>query len=115
KDGRLDLKVDPAATTKDPATFALVGRSVARVGIPDKMTGRLTYMQDYRVPGMVHARVVRPPAIGANLESVDEASAADVPGLIRVVRQGNFLAVVAEKEWAAVKAAARIRATWSTW
>ncbi|MGH1574172.1 molybdopterin cofactor-binding domain-containing protein [Methylobacterium sp. P31] len=60
KDGRLDLKVDPAVKTKDPAHFALVGKPVARIDIPEKVTGRFTYMQDYRVPGMVHARVVRP-------------------------------------------------------
>ncbi|MEH3117299.1 MAG: molybdopterin-dependent oxidoreductase [Methylorubrum populi] len=115
RDGRLDLKVDPAARTKDPANFALVGKSVARIDIPDKMTGRFTYMQDLRVPEMVHARVVRPPAIGARLESVDETSVAAIPGLIAVVRQGNFLAVVAEREWAAVKAAGQIEATWSKW
>ncbi|GJE46632.1 Nicotinate dehydrogenase subunit B [Methylobacterium soli] len=115
KDGRLDLKVDPAVATKDPATFALVGKSVARIDIPDKVSGRFTYMQDYRVPGMVHARVVRPPAIGADLQSVDEASVAGIPGLIQVVRQGNFLAVVAEKEWAAAKGAGQIKATWSKW
>ncbi|WP_096483162.1 xanthine dehydrogenase family protein molybdopterin-binding subunit [Methylorubrum populi] len=115
KDGRFDLKIDPAVATKDPAAFALVGKSVARVDIPEKITGRFTYMQDYRVPGMVHARVVRPPAIGAELQSVDEASVAGIPGLIRVVRQGNFLAVVAEKEWAAVKAAGQLKATWSRW
>ncbi|MGA4552481.1 molybdopterin cofactor-binding domain-containing protein [Methylorubrum aminovorans] len=115
KDGRLDLKVDPAVKTKDPADFALVGKSVARIDIPDKITGRFTYMQDHRVPGMVHARVVRPPAIGAELQGVDEASVAGIPGLIRIVRQGNFLAVVAEREWAAVKAAGQLKATWSRW
>ena len=115
KAGRFALKVDHAVITKDPATFGLVGKSVARIDIPEKITGRFTYMQDYRVQGMVHARVVRPPAIGAELQSVDEASVAGIPGLIRVVRQGNFLAVVAEKEWAAVKAAGQIKATWSRW
>lgn len=114
-DGRLDLKVDPAVNTKDPARFALVGKSVARIDIPQKVMGRFTYMQDVRVPGMVHARVVRPPAIGASLESVDEGSVAGIPGVLKVVRQGNFLAVVAEKEWAAVKAAGQLGATWSKW
>jgi CO/xanthine dehydrogenase Mo-binding subunit len=88
---------------------------VARLDIPEKITGRFTYMQDYRVPGMVHARVVRPPAIGATLERLDETSVAHIPGLIQVVRQGNFLAIVAEKEWAAVKAAGQIKAVWSKW
>ena len=114
KDGRLDLKVDPAARIKDAAAFTLVGKPIPRLDIPEKITGRFTYMQDVRVPGMVHARVVRPPAIGARLESVDEASVAGVPGLIKVVREGDFLAVVTEKEWAAVKAAERLKATWSS-
>ncbi|WFT83224.1 molybdopterin-dependent oxidoreductase [Methylobacterium sp. CB376] len=115
KDGRFETKVDPAITTKDPAHFALVGKSVPRLDIPEKMTGRFTYMQDFRVPGMVHARVVRPPAIGATLEGVDDGSVADIPGLIEVVRRGSFLAVVAEREWAAIKAARQLKATWSAW
>jgi len=113
--GHFEMKVDKEVTTKDPAHFALVGKSVARLDIPEKMTGRFTYMQDFRVPGMVHARVVRPPAIGANLESVDESSVAGIPGLIKVVREGNFLAVVAEREWAAIKAAGTLKAQWSSW
>jgi len=66
------LKLDPAkpAVSKDPKDFRFVGKPVPRVDIPDKMTGRFTYMQDFRVPGMLHGRVVRPPAFGAKLESV---------------------------------------------
>src|SRR5258708_23765340 len=70
-------------------------------------------MQDFRVPGMLHGRVVRPPAIGATLESVDEASIKNVAGVVKVVRQGNFLGVVAESEWGAIKAAQRLTASWS--
>jgi CO/xanthine dehydrogenase Mo-binding subunit len=73
-----------------------------------------TYMQDFRVAGMLHGRVVRPPAMGAKLESVDEGSIKGIP-TARVVRQGNFLAVVAENEWAAVKGARQLKATWSKW
>jgi nicotinate dehydrogenase subunit B len=113
--GRFETKVDKEVATKDPAHFALVGKPVARLDIPEKMTGRFTYMQDFRVPGMVHARVVRPPAIGANLEGVDEGSVAGIPGLIKIVREGNFLAVVAEREWAAIKAARALKAQWSSW
>ena len=71
-------------------------------------------MQDFRVPGMLHAHVVRPPAMGARLESVDEGS---IKGIrtARVVRQGNFLAVVADSEWAAIRAARELKATWSSW
>jgi len=72
-------------------------------------------MQDVRVPGMLHARVVRPPAVGAELRSVDESSVSGIKGLRKVVRQANFLAVVADSEWAAVKAASQLTATWSSW
>lgn len=68
-DQRFDLKVDRAAPLKKPADYKLVGKSVPRVDIPAKVTGTFTYMHDFRLPGMLHARVVRPNAIGAKLES----------------------------------------------
>src|SRR5262245_66255801 len=109
------LKLDHAkpATGKDPKDHKLVGKPVPRVDIPDKVTGRFTYMQDFRLPGMLHGRVVRPPAIGATLENVDEASIKDVAGVVKIVRQGNFLGVVAESEWGAIKAAEKLKASWS--
>jgi nicotinate dehydrogenase subunit B len=75
------IKLDPKqpVPTKDPKDFKVVGKSVPRVDIPGKATGTFTYMQDFRVSGMLHARVVRPPAIGATLESVDEGSVKDIP------------------------------------
>jgi CO/xanthine dehydrogenase Mo-binding subunit len=109
------LKLDhtkPAAG-KDPKDYKLVGKPVPRVDIPDKMTGAFTYMQDFRVPGMLHGRVVRPPAFGARLESVDESSIKHVAGVVKVVRQGNFLGVVAQSEWGAIKAAQQLKASWS--
>jgi nicotinate dehydrogenase subunit B len=110
------IKLDPKqpVPTKDPKDFKIVGKSVARVDIPRKVTGTFTYMQDFRLPGMLHARVVRPPAIGAVLEGVDESSLKDIR-TARAVRQGNFLAVVADNEWAAVKGAQKLNATWSKW
>ena len=113
---RFSITLDPKkpVPTKDPKDFKVVGTSVPRVDIPGKATGTFTYMHDFRVPGMLHARVVRPPAIGAQLDSVDEASIKDIP-TARVLRQGNFLAVVAENEWAAVKGARQLKATWSSW
>ena len=113
-DKDFNLKVDPAAPLKNPRDYTIVGQPVPRVDIPGKVTGTHTYMQDFRLPGMLHARVVRPPAIGATLQSVDESSIKSVKGA-RVVRQGSFLAVVAEKEWTAVKAAKALKATWSPW
>src|SRR5579864_4896172 len=109
------LKVDKAAPLKDPATYKIVGQSVPRIDIPGKMTGQFTYMQDFKVPGMLHGRVVRPAAIGATLMSVDESTVKDVPGLVKVVRQGNFLGLVAESEWGAIQAAEKLKASWSNW
>ena len=113
-DKRFDLKVDKDTPVKNPKDHTLVGQPMPRPDIPGKVTGAHTYMQDFRVPGMVHARVVRPPAIGATLQSVDEGSIKQIKGT-RVVRQGSFLAVIADSEWAAVKAAKALRATWSKW
>jgi nicotinate dehydrogenase subunit B len=114
-DRRFQLKLDKDAPLKDSARYTVVGQSIPRVDIPAKVTAQFTYMQDVRVPGMLHARVVRPPALGASLVSVDEGSVAGVRGLRSVVRLGSFLAVVAETEWAAIKAAGRLKATWSKW
>src|SRR5262249_51732405 len=109
------LKVDHTKPpkAKDPKDYKLVGKPVPRVDIPDKVTAKFTYMQDFRVPGMLHGRVVRPPALGAKLESVDEGSIKDIPGIVKVVREGDFLGIVAQNEWAAIKAARQIKATWS--
>jgi CO/xanthine dehydrogenase Mo-binding subunit len=111
------ITLDPKnpVPTKDPKDFALVGKPVQRLDIPDKVTGRFTYMQDFRLPGMLHGRVVRPPAIGATLESVNEDSVKDIPGLLKIVREGNFLGVVATNEWAAIKASHALEARWSNW
>src|SRR5271168_4146009 len=114
-DGTLALALDQNAPLKDPNRYTVVGRSQPRLDIPDKVTGRFTYMQDFRVEGMVHGRVVRPPAIGATLLSVDADSVSDVPGLIKVVRQEDFLAVVAMTEWGAIRAARQLKARWSDW
>jgi CO/xanthine dehydrogenase Mo-binding subunit len=109
------LKVDKTAALKDPAEFKIVGRSVPRVDIPGKVTGEFIYMQDFRLTGMLHGRVVRPPAIGATLLGIDEGSIREIPGLVKVVRMGNFVGVVAETEWGAIKASRQLRVSWSPW
>jgi nicotinate dehydrogenase subunit B len=111
---RLSLKVDPNAPLAAPAGYKSVGRALPRPDVPAKCTGRHVYVHDFSVPGMVHARVVRPPAIGATLLSVDESSVRGIPD-VRVVRIESFLAVIAKDEWAAVRAARAIKATWSEW
>ena len=112
---KLSLKLDPKATLKDPSAYTIVGKSVPRLDIPDKVFGRFTYTHDFKLPGMLHARVVRPPAIKAALVSVDEAAARKVEGFVAVVRKGSFLAVVAKTEWAAIKAAKALGAKWTEW
>ena len=114
-DREFRIKVDKTAPVKDPAAYTLVGKSIPRVDVPAKVTGEFTYMQDVRVDGMLHARVVRPPAIGATLQSVDESSVSGMKGVRRVVRLSNFLAVVADTEWAAIKAGGALKAAWSSW
>jgi nicotinate dehydrogenase subunit B len=110
---RFELKLDPKAPLKNPASYTIVGKPLPRPDVPAKCTGSHRYMQDLTVPGMLHARVIRPPAIKAELVSVDETSIADLGA--KVVRIKNFLAVVAEDEWTAVRAARRLRAQWSEW
>jgi len=109
---RFERTVSGAAPTRDPSSYDAVGQSVPRVDLPAKVFGGAAYVQDLRLPGMLHGRVVRPPTVGATLVAVDEASVRDVPGLVRVVRNGNFLGVVAEREEQAIQAARQLRATW---
>jgi nicotinate dehydrogenase subunit B len=109
------LKVDKNAPLKNPDSYTIVGKSIRRPEIEANVTGRFTYVQDFKISGMVHGRVIRPPTMGATLLSVDESSVAHIPGLVKVVRQGNFLAVTAETEWAAIKGAQQLKADWSQW
>ncbi|WP_407168049.1 molybdopterin cofactor-binding domain-containing protein [Bradyrhizobium sp. ORS 111] len=100
----LHVRAEPASRLKDPASFKVMGQPVPRVDIPAKVTGGAAYVQDMRLPGMVHARVVRPASYGAQLTECDTSAIEKMPGVVRVVRDGSFLAVVAEKEFLAVKA-----------
>ncbi len=103
-DDMLHVPAEPTSPLKDPATFAVIGTALPRVDIPAKLTGGPAYVQDMRPPGLLHARVVRPPSYGAVLEDVDTTAVERMPRVVRVVRDGSFLAVVAEKEYAAVQA-----------
>ena len=77
------------------------------------VTGQFEYVHNVRVPGMLHGRVVRPPAVGATLASVDESSVKDQPGFVKVVVKKNFVGVVAEKPWQAIQAAGKLKVTWT--
>jgi CO/xanthine dehydrogenase Mo-binding subunit len=109
------MTVDPKAPLKDPKEYSIVGKPVARLDIPDKVNGRFTYMQDFKLKRMVHARVVRPRAMKANLVRWNDFDCRRIPGYIGVVRKGSFLAVLGRSEWAAIKASRTIEATWSDW
>jgi nicotinate dehydrogenase subunit B len=101
---RLHVQAQAISKLKDPATFKVMGQPLPRVDIPAKVTGGAAYVQDMRLPGMVHARIVRPPGYGAQLIDCDTSTIEKMPGVVKVVRDGNFLAVVASKEFLAVKA-----------
>jgi len=116
----------PTATPGQPGTIAkpvsqygVVGKAFPRIDIPAKVMGTYTYIQNVRVPGMVHARIVRPRGAGANTVenanplSVDPTSIKDIPG-VQIVQISQFLAVVAPKEYDAIQAAAQLKVTWET-
>jgi nicotinate dehydrogenase subunit B len=115
---RLELADD--APVKAVNAYTIVGQSVPRVDLPAKAAGELVYVHDMRVPGMLHGRVVRPPYagvdagdfVGSSLIAVDESSVRDIPGLVAVIRIGDFVGVIAEREENAVKAAARLKLSW---
>jgi nicotinate dehydrogenase subunit B len=100
----LHVQAQPKSNLKDPATFKIMGQPIPRVDIPAKVTGGEAYVQDMRLPGMVHARIVRPPSYAAVLTECDTSAVEKMPGFVKVVRDGNFLAVVAKKEFQSVKA-----------
>ncbi len=107
------LKVDPKAPVKSPKEYTIVGKSIPRVDIPDKVSGEHPFVHDFRLPGMLHARVIRPLQAGATLVSVDDTDAKKLKGYVQTVRKDNFLAVVCKDEWCAVKAAKAVKANWS--
>ena len=89
--------------------YRIVGKSVQRLDIPGKVFGDASYLQDLRLQGMLHARIVRPPAYRAELTDINVESAAGMPGVIKVVRDGNFVAVIAAREGQARNAAVALR------
>src|SRR5207247_9836473 len=115
---RLALADDVPVKAVD--AYAIVGQSVPRVDLPAKATGELVYVHDVRVPGMLHGRVVRPPYagvdagafVGTSLIAVGESSVRDIAGVVAVVRIGDFVGVVAEREENAIKAASQLKVSW---
>ncbi|GAC1323283.1 MAG: xanthine dehydrogenase family protein molybdopterin-binding subunit [Chloroflexota bacterium] len=111
-DQQFNHTVDKNVTTKSPDQYRIVGQSVPRFDLPNKLAGHPSYVQDLQVPGMAHGRVVRPAGVGATLQNLDQSPISDIPGVIQVVRNGNFVGVVAEQEWQAIQAAQRLKVDW---
>lgn len=107
------MVVAPEVKAKSYKDYKIVGTSVPRVDLPLKFTAEYTYTPDFRVPGMLHGRPVRPHTAVAKPLEVDETSIAHIPGVVKVVREGSFVGVVAETEWAAIQAAKTLKVTWS--
>jgi len=110
--GTFNVPVDKSAPLRDPDTYTIVGTSYPRPDLPAKLTARHPYVQDHRVEGMWHARIIRPPTISANLLDVDGSSLAGIPQA-QIVRIRDFLAVATPREWDAVRAMRALKATWS--
>ncbi len=117
---RVELLLTTDAPLKSPDAYKVVGKRAARVDIPAKATGELSFVHDVRVPGMLHGRVVRPPYggvaqgdfVGNSLLRVDEASIRDLPGIVKVVVIRDFVGVVAEREEIAQQAARQLDVQW---
>ncbi len=108
---RLERDITTVPRPKPVAARTLIGRPVERIDIPGKVTGAAMYVQDIRLPGMLHGRVVRPPSPRARLISLDESSARALPGVVSIVRDGSFIAVAAEREEQAIAAATALRSS----
>ncbi|SNB72413.1 nicotinate dehydrogenase subunit B [Arboricoccus pini] len=114
------LRLTDDVALKPVEQHRVIGRSQPRVDIPAKATGSFTYVHDMRLPGMLHGRVVRPPYagidagdfVGRSLIAIDEGSIAHVPGIVKLVRIGDFIGIVAEREEQAAEAAAALQVTW---
>jgi nicotinate dehydrogenase subunit B len=105
-DKQFNQVVTGTATAKDPAARIYVGKSIARLDIPGKVTGAPSFVQDLRLPGMLHGRVLRPPIdrADAKLMSIESRRALMVPGVIKVVQNGSFVGAIAEREEQAIVA-----------
>jgi len=120
---KFELELSENVVLKDPRTYRIVGQPVARLDIPAKVTGGLIYVHDMRVPGMLHARMVRPThagrdsgsLVGASFESLDAKSIAHISGIVKIVRIRDFVGVIAEREENAIKAARALKVKWKVW
>jgi CO/xanthine dehydrogenase Mo-binding subunit len=102
--GLLHQRAKTQSPLKPSSAYTIIGKALPRVDIPAKVTGGTAYVQDLRFPGMAHARVVRPPSYGATLRDIRTDEVEKLPGVVKIVRNGNYLGVIAEREYQAVTA-----------
>lgn len=109
----LDLHVNAIANAprRDPASYRQIGKPIPRLDIPAKLTGGQAYVQDMKLPGMLHARVLRGPSFGTAYADSELEAVAKMPGVSKIVRNGSFLSVVAKDEWQAISAMRRFQET----
>jgi len=110
---KFNLTLDKNAKRKPASEWTVLGTAARRPDMPAMVTGQFEFAHNVRLPGMLHGRVVRPPAVGATVMSVDEGSVEGMPGLVKVVVKKNFVGVVAEKPWQATQAAKKLSVNWS--
>ena len=113
-DALLDRDADPQVAKKPSGARTVSGSSLRRLDIPEKIFGEPRFIHDRMQASVLHGRVLRPPSPAATLKNFDDARAKAVPGLVAIVRDGNYIGVIAESEFAANKAIDRLRwdCTW---
>jgi CO/xanthine dehydrogenase Mo-binding subunit len=110
---KFNLTLNTRAKRKNPSEWTVLGTPVRRLDIPAMATGEFEYVHNVRLPGMLYGQVVRPPAAGSTVISVDENSVSGLPGVVKVVVKKNFVGVVAEKPWQAMQAANKLKVNWT--
>jgi CO/xanthine dehydrogenase Mo-binding subunit len=111
---KFSLALDPNAARKPVSEWTILGKPIPRIDIPALATGQFEFVHNVKRPGMLHGKVVRPPVVGATVNSVDQASVSGMPGVVKVVVRKNFVGVVAEKPWQAIQAAQKLKVAWSS-
>jgi nicotinate dehydrogenase subunit B len=104
----LERNATGAARPKAPSDYSYIGKSVPRLDIPAIMTGQALYIQEQRPEGMVHGAIIRPPAYKATLKAVETSKVEEMPGVLKVVRNGSFLAIIASRQDQAYEAASAL-------
>ncbi len=110
---KFNLTLDPTVKRRTAGEWTVLGKPVPSLDIGELVTGRFEFVHNVHLAGMLHGRVVRPPAVGATVVSVDESSVRGVPGLVKVVVRKNFVGVVAEKQMQAAEAAGQLKVVWT--